>query len=74
MRADAWPGEGRRSQSAATAAMISPDPDIPHALFAVLATQNIIVGQANTTLIPRNSGLLGQLVAATQSPKVATAK
>jgi hypothetical protein len=38
-----------------------------HALFDVLETQNI--GEANITLIPRNSELLGQLVAATQMPK-----
>jgi hypothetical protein len=34
-------------------------------LFAVLETQNIIAGEANITLIPRNSELLGQFVAAT---------
>jgi regulator of protease activity HflC (stomatin/prohibitin superfamily) len=49
---------------------ISQDEDILHALFNVLETQNIIDGQANITLIPRNAELLGQLVAATQSPKV----
>lgn len=53
---------------------ISADLDISHALFAVLETQNIIAGEANITLIPRNSELLGQLVAATQSAKVAPAK
>jgi hypothetical protein len=41
------------------------------ALFNVLETQNIIEGQAAITLIPRNSELLSQLVAATQSPKEA---
>jgi len=50
---------------------ISQDPDISRALFNVLETQNIIDGEANITLIPRNSELLGQLVAATQSPKAA---
>ena len=50
---------------------ISQDPEISHALFAVLETQNIIAGEANITLIPRNSELLGQLVAATQTPKAA---
>ena len=50
---------------------ISQDPDIAHALFAVLETQNIIAGEANITLIPRNSELLGQLVAASQTPKAA---
>ena len=53
---------------------ISQDPDIAHAVCNVLETQNIIDGQANITLIPRNSELLGQLVAATQMPKAATAK
>ena len=50
---------------------ISQDPDISRALFAVLETQNIIAGEANITLIPKNSNLLGQLVAATQSQKMA---
>jgi hypothetical protein len=45
-----------------------------HALFNVLETQNIIAGEANITLIPRNSELLGQLVAATQSAKVTPPK
>jgi hypothetical protein len=44
------------------------------ALFNVLETQNIIGGEANITLIPRNSELLGQLVTATQTPKIAPAK
>ena len=51
---------------------ISQDEDILHALFNVLETQNIIAGEASITLIPRNSELLGQLVAATQTPKAAT--
>jgi hypothetical protein len=53
---------------------ISQDEDILHALFNVLETQNIIEGHANITLIPRNSELLGQLVAATQGAKVAPPK
>ncbi len=53
---------------------ISQDPDISHALFNVLETQNIIAGEANITLIPKNSGMLGQLVAATQTPKAAAVK
>jgi hypothetical protein len=40
-----------------------PAPDISHAQFSVRETQNIIAGEANITLIPRNSELLGQLVA-----------
>ena len=48
---------------------ISQDPDISRALFKILETQNIIEGQALITLIPRNSALLAQLVAASQSRK-----
>jgi regulator of protease activity HflC (stomatin/prohibitin superfamily) len=50
---------------------ISQDPEISRALFQALETQNIIDGQAVITLVPRNSSLLGQLVAATQGTKVA---
>jgi len=46
---------------------ISQDPDISRALFETLETQNIIEGQAVITLIPRNSPMLGQLVAASQN-------
>jgi hypothetical protein len=53
---------------------ISQDTDISRALFNVLETQNIIDGEANITLIPRNSELLGQLVAATQTPRGAPVK
>ncbi len=53
---------------------ISQDPDISHALFNVLETQSIIDGQAAITLIPKDANLLGELVAATQAPKGATAK
>jgi hypothetical protein len=42
-----------------------------HARFNVLETQNIIAGEANIT---HNSELLGQLVAATQTPKAAAVK
>jgi hypothetical protein len=42
-----------------------------HSLFNVLETQNTMGGEANITLIPRNSELLGQLVAVTQTPKAA---
>jgi len=56
--------------------MKTPNTNLPpaatrHALFNVLETQNIIGGEANITLIPRNSELLGQLVVATQTPKAA---
>jgi regulator of protease activity HflC (stomatin/prohibitin superfamily) len=59
---------------------ISQDPEISRALFEVLETQNIIEGQAGITLIPKNSELLGQLVAAgdgraaVDRPKPAPAK
>src|SRR5208282_1134811 len=48
---------------------ISQDADILRALFNVLETQNIIEGEAVITLIPKSSGMLGELVAATQAPK-----
>ena len=41
------------------------------ALFQALETQNIIDGQAAVTLIPKNSGLLGQLIATGQNKPVA---
>ena len=53
---------------------ISEDPAISQALFKVLETQNIIEGQAAITLVPPNSGFLGNMVAATQAPKAAIAK
>ncbi len=46
---------------------ISQDPEISSALFQTLETQYIIDGQASITLIPKNSKLLGELVAASQS-------
>jgi hypothetical protein len=42
---------------------ISQDPQISDALFQTLETQNIIEGQADITLIPKDSKLLGELVA-----------
>ncbi|HEV2329869.1 MAG TPA: SPFH domain-containing protein [Verrucomicrobiae bacterium] len=42
---------------------ISQDPEISSALFQTLETQNIIEGQAAITLIPKDSRLLGDLVA-----------
>ena len=53
---------------------ISSDPAISRALFNVLETQNLIDGEVAITLIPKNSGMLGELVAATQTPKAAVAK
>jgi regulator of protease activity HflC (stomatin/prohibitin superfamily) len=43
---------------------ISQDTDISRALFETLETQNLIEGQAVITLVPKNGGLMGQLVAA----------
>ena len=53
---------------------ISEDPDISHALFKVLETQNIIEGQAAITVIPKNANLLGELVASGQGTKSALIK
>src|SRR5215469_8363609 len=53
---------------------ISKDPDILRALFESLETQNIIDGQATITLVPKNSGMLNQLIAATQNPRAAAPK
>ena len=53
---------------------ISQDPEISRALFQALETQNIIDGQANITLIPKNGNLLGSLVAATQTQRGNTAQ
>jgi regulator of protease activity HflC (stomatin/prohibitin superfamily) len=47
---------------------ISKDKEVSDALFQTIETQNIIDSQAAITLIPANSGLLGQLVA-TQAAK-----
>jgi regulator of protease activity HflC (stomatin/prohibitin superfamily) len=48
---------------------ISEDGAIAAALFKVLETQNIIAGEASITLVPRNSSVLGQLLASAQAPK-----
>ena len=53
---------------------ISEDPDISHALFKVLETQNIIAGEAAITLIPKNANMLGELVASAQAPRGAVVK
>jgi regulator of protease activity HflC (stomatin/prohibitin superfamily) len=50
---------------------ISKDKEVSDALFQTIETQNIIDSQAAITLLPANSGLLGQLVAA-QGIKTAT--
>jgi hypothetical protein len=43
-------------------------------LFAVLETQNIIAGEANITLIPSNSELLGAMIVGTQATKAVPTK
>jgi hypothetical protein len=53
---------------------ISQDPEISRALFQALETQNIIAGEAAITLVPKNSSLLGQLVAASQGTKALPGK
>jgi regulator of protease activity HflC (stomatin/prohibitin superfamily) len=45
---------------------ISQDADIARALFESLETQNLIEGEAVITLLPKNSPMLGQLMAARQ--------
>src|SRR5438067_6091556 len=45
---------------------ISKDSEVADALFQTLETQNILESQASVTLIPKNSQLLGELLAATQ--------
>jgi regulator of protease activity HflC (stomatin/prohibitin superfamily) len=52
---------------------ISEDPDIAEALFQTLETQNLIAGQVDVTMVPKNSGILGQMVSALQSSKDADA-
>lgn len=53
---------------------ISKDLDVQRALFEALETQNIIDGQASITIVPRNSGMLNQLIAATQGPRAIKAQ
>ncbi|HXS68679.1 MAG TPA: SPFH domain-containing protein [Candidatus Polarisedimenticolia bacterium] len=52
---------------------ISQDPEISRALFESLETQNMIEGQASITIVPKDSGILGHLMAA-QGVKVAPTK
>ena len=52
---------------------ISKDKQVSDALFQTMETQNILDSQAAITLIPANSGMLGQLVA-TQMGKSVAAK
>jgi hypothetical protein len=48
---------------------ISEDADVSAALFQVLETQNLTGGQATITIVPKGSHLLGELLAAGQTPK-----
>jgi len=52
---------------------ISQDPEISKALFESLETQNIIDGQAVITIVPKNSGMISELLAA-RDIKLALAK
>jgi regulator of protease activity HflC (stomatin/prohibitin superfamily) len=45
---------------------ISEDPAVASAMFEILETQKIIDGEARITLVPRQNGLLPQLLAAAQ--------
>ena len=52
---------------------ISQDPEISKALFESLETQNIIDGQAAITIVPKNAGMLNELLAMRET-KAAPAK
>jgi regulator of protease activity HflC (stomatin/prohibitin superfamily) len=52
---------------------ISKDKEVSDALFETLETQNILESQATITLIPANSGMLGQLVASQSNKAVSPA-
>jgi regulator of protease activity HflC (stomatin/prohibitin superfamily) len=43
---------------------ITQDPDVARAMFEILETEKILEGKAGLTLMPENSGLLAQLLAA----------
>jgi hypothetical protein len=59
---------------------ISQDVEIAEAMFQALETQNIIAGEADITLVPKNSALVADLLAAQETrsasnpPPPATAK
>ena len=53
---------------------VSQDPEISEALFDVLETQNIIEGEAVITIVPEQSGVLSDLLAASQMAKSQPAK
>jgi len=43
---------------------VSQDPEIAEAMFGVLETEKVVEGQADIVLVPRQNGLMGQLLAA----------
>jgi regulator of protease activity HflC (stomatin/prohibitin superfamily) len=47
---------------------IGQDPDIARAMFEILETQRILDGKAEITLVPRNGGVLGDLLASGGAP------
>jgi len=47
---------------------ISRDKEVAEAMFNVLETQKLLAGKAAITLVPANSGILPQLIAATAPP------
>jgi len=49
---------------------ISQDQEISTALFEALETQNIIESEAVITIVPKNAGVLNELIAASQSARV----
>ena len=53
---------------------ISKDKEVLDALFQTIETQNMVDSEAAITLIPKNSQLLGELVAATQGAKGTSVK
>jgi hypothetical protein len=53
---------------------VSQDPEISRALFQALETQNIIDGEAAITLVPKNTGMLGSLLAAQSLPRASATK
>lgn len=47
---------------------VAADPDVENAMFEILEVQRIIDGKARVTLIPGNSGILPELLAASNRP------
>ena len=49
--------------------LISEDDDVAESMFEILETQKIVGSNARITLLPRNDGLLGSMLAAEADPK-----